>query len=75
MTEHIYTNEEWERQLTAFNHEGKEVVNKRNVLILCEDMSQEMVIKVGIVFIICSKERTQKLLYLNSEYLWYFGCN
>jgi hypothetical protein len=51
------------------------VVHKRKVLILCEEMSQEMVIKDGIVIIIYSNERTQKLLYLRSEYLWYFGCN
>jgi len=48
-------------------------VCKRKVLILYEEMSQKMVIKGGIVIIICGTERTQKLLYLQSEYLWYFG--
>jgi hypothetical protein len=41
---------------------------KRKVLILCEEMSQKMVIKGGIVIVICSRKRTQKLLYLQSEY-------
>ena len=38
---------------------------KRKLLILCEEMSQDMVITGGITIVICGKERTQKLCIFN----------